>query len=204
MCQDRRNFAALLLLLLALSACGDREPDPRTIPGALAAALAAADAYDGPALYKLVDQRARRSFCAVVFDRRGARDLVVAHYPENLRAAALTSLGDGAVAVDAADLFSRRCDATCFRWYSSALGAPTSVKNDPAGERGDVVVRTTAGTTVRMHRGSDGWWGVRRDGENESLAAEALDAGRDRAEIEAAAAVYDRRRALATPLGLPP
>jgi hypothetical protein len=204
MCQDRRILAFLFLAVGVVPACADREPDPRTIPGALAAALAAADGYDGPALYKLVDQRARRSLCAIVFDRRGARDVVVAHYPDGVSDATLESLGTGATAADAADLFSRRCDAACFRWYETTLGAPASFSDDPAGEHDDVLVRTVGGATLRMHRGSDGWWGVRRAGENEALAAEALDAGRDRAEIEEAARVYDRRRALATPLGLPP
>jgi hypothetical protein len=202
MCQERRGTAvvalAVLLLAAVAAACGDREPDPRTVPGALAAALAAADAHDGRALYKLVDQRARRSICAVLFDRHAARDLVRAHYPDEARGPTLADLGDAAEATDAADLFARRCDAACFRWYATALAAPEDVAAHGAG---DVVVRTARGTTLHMHRGSDGWWGVTRDGENERLAEEALDAGRDRAEIEEAARVYDRRRDLATPLG---
>src|SRR5262245_7082240 len=90
MCQDRleTSFALVtcIVSLVACGACGGGEPDPRTIPGAIEAALAATDAYDGHALYKLVDQRARRSMCAVIFDRHAARELVTAHYPEETRA----------------------------------------------------------------------------------------------------------------------
>jgi len=196
MCQDR--LGTLLACFTLLSACGGGEPDPRTIPGAIESALAATDAYDGHALYKLVDQRARRSMCAVIFDRHAARDLVVAHYPEEARADVLASLGDAPQASDAADLFAHRCDAACFRWFATNLAAPAEVRETG---HDDVVVRTTRGGELHLHRGSDGWWGVTRDGENERLAEEALDAGRDRAEIEEAARVYDRRRDLASPLG---
>ena len=176
--------------VVAVIAAGCWDADPRSVRGALDLASRAVEAGDAHQLFKVVDERARHAMISIVQDRRAAAALVREAYPPAEQAAALRALGDAAEVADAAGLFARRCTAPCMAQIRSQLGAP--VEQTPDGD--EVVVRTSRGGTLRMHAGSDTWWGLVWN-------TEALSRERDRAaqqlrQIESNAEVYRRRRAL--------
>jgi DivIVA domain-containing protein len=108
------NFRAAVVILWLGSLVAGCTPDPRSVEGALAAAVQAIGATDGRKLYRLIDERARHAMISIVRDRQRAAELVRKHYPEPARSQTLAELGDAALATDAADLFTRRCDASMF------------------------------------------------------------------------------------------
>lgn len=185
------RFAAIAwTAALALSGCYDA--DPRSIEGALDAAARSLEARDARALFHVVDQRARHALASIVKDRRKATRLVAESYPAEDRPAALAALGDAALASDAADLFARRCTDACLDGLARRIGAPVGEK-----ERGEeMVVETARGETLRLYRGSDGWWGV--VWRTEALVAERDRAAQELRQIRENADVYRRRRALET------
>jgi len=166
------------------------EPDPRDVRGALDAAARAIEADDGRALFHLIDQRSRNALHSIAKSRRAAAALIEADYPAPERPQALARLGDAARAQDAAGLFAARCGPACRQDFASRLGAPESRSVD-----GDeLVVTTVTGQQLRLHRGSDGWYGlVWRTAE---LDRERSRAAQELTQIEANAAVYRRRRSL--------
>ncbi|MGD8860024.1 MAG: hypothetical protein PVI30_08420 [Myxococcales bacterium] len=169
-------------------ACFD--PDPRDPRGALDLAARAIEAGDGRQLFKVIDERARHAMISIVKDRREAATLIRADYPEPERPAALSALGDAAEARDAADLFVRRCPASCMAALARRLGAPASERRDGR----SLQITTAAGEQLELHLGSDTWWGLAW--KTDALSAERDRAARELAQIRDNAEIYRRRRAL--------
>lgn len=137
-----------------------------------------------------MDQRSRHALAAIQAARSEARRLVLADYPAAEQAAALASLGDGALASDAADLFVRRCPARCQAELGRGLAAPVAER--AVGD--ELEVETAAGTKLRLHKGNDTWYGlVFRTAE---LAEERDRAARELDQIRQNADIYRKRRAL--------
>lgn len=180
----------LALAVLAVLANGCGEPDPRSVDGALEAASHALEARNATRLFRLVDQRARHALASIVKDRRETARLVRESYPEAEKVAALAALGDAAEATDAAGLFAARCDAPCMAALAARIGAPV----EQTAEGDELVVRTARGESLRLHHGSDGWWGL--VWRTESLADERDRAAQDLRRIRENAEIYRRRRAL--------
>ena len=175
-------------VLLVASAC--HAPDPRSVEGALDAAARAIEANDAERLFRVVDERGRHALASIVADRRRAATVVRDTYPGDEAQAVLRSLGDGAEAEDAAALFAGRCMEACMGELAARIGAPTRRE-----ERGDeVIVHTSRDTTLRMHLGTDGWWGI--VWRTEQLARERDRAAQELRQIRNNADIYRRRRAL--------
>lgn len=188
---SRITFPRLLpcALLVFGVACGG-DADPRTVEGAVSFAAAAVERSDATSLFRVIDQRARHAMASIVADRNRAAAIVARDYPAEARPEALASLGDAVGAADAPALFARRCGEPCFAELRGVLGAPRELART-----GDEVVATTArGTEIRLHLGSDGWYGlVWRTPE---LDRERTQASRDVEVVERNAEVYRRRREL--------
>jgi len=179
------------LVAVAISCVlGCHDPDPRSVEGALDAAARALEARDGRALFRVVDQRARHALASIVKDRREAARVVRDTHPEPERARALAALGDAAEAADAPALFAARCDEPCMAALAAKIGAPT----ERTTEGDELVVRTSRGETLRLHHGSDGWWGI--VWRTEALGAERDRAAQDLRQIRENAEIYRRRRVL--------
>jgi hypothetical protein len=170
-------------------------PDPHTVRGALAAAARACEANDARALFAVLDRRGRDALFSIAHRRSVAAALIRADYPEAEREAALATLGDGALAKDAADLFARRCPSACMADLAGRLGAPLS-----QAQRGDELeVKTASGGVLRMYRADDGLWGV--VWRTEGLSDERNRASRELVQIQENAEVYRRRRVLESGAG---
>lgn len=182
-------FATGMIFATPLWGCHD--PDPRTVVGALDAAVRAVEAGDARRLFRLIDRRARAAMASIVADRREAAGLIASDYPAADRAAALASLGGVEQAVDAAGLFALRCTEACLRDFGSKLGAP--VREIPQGPS-ELQVHTAPGAVLQLHRGRDGWWGLVWN--TEALSHERDTAARELLQVKANAEVYRRRRAL--------
>jgi hypothetical protein len=180
----------LLLLVWLFAGCGERSEDPRTVHGALAKAARALEAEDSATLFRLIDQRARHALSGIVDARGQARALIEADYPASERAQALTALGDGAEVATAAELFQKRCAASCMQALAREVGVPVS--EERKGQ--DVVVKTARGTILHMHAGKDTWYGLHFH--TEALMAEAKQAAQELTQIRDNAAVYRKRREL--------
>ncbi len=190
--QYSRNALPSSTLLLfvggcLLVGCGERSEDPRTVHGALAKAARALEAEDSTALFRLIDQRARHALSGIVEARREARALIEADYPASERTQALAALGDGAEVSTAEALFQKRCGAKCMQALAREVGVPVS--EERKGQ--DVVVKTSRGTTLHMHAGSDTWYGLHFH--TEALIAEAKEASQALTQIRDNAAVYRKR-----------
>ena len=183
-----RLRATSLLCLAALGGCGD--PDPRNIRGAIEAAMADIAADEGEQLYLHIDERARHALGGIVVARHKAKKVIESSYPPSERAAALSALGDGAIARNAAALFAMRCPRACMKEMERNLGAPAEQKF----EGNDVIVRTVRGTTTELHLGSDTWYGV--VWHTAELMAERDRAARELTQIEENAALYRKQRGL--------
>jgi hypothetical protein len=182
------RFAWPIFVLTVIASCWDA--DPRSVRGALDLASRAIEARDGRQLFRVIDERSRHALISIVQDRRAAAQLVREAYPRAEREAALRALGDAADATDAAELFARRCGAPCMAQIRQQLGAPVEQR-----EQGqELIVQTAQGGTLRMHRGSDSWWGLvwRTD----ELSRERDHAAQELRQIRDNAEVYRRRRAL--------
>jgi hypothetical protein len=187
------SFFPNLLAALALassSGCADEPPDPRTVRGAIAAAAQSIETRDAGRLFRVIDQRARHAMASIVRDRRDAKALIEADYPAGEQQAALAALGDAALVEDAAALFALRCPEVCMRGLGEQLAAPQG--EVPA--RPDVTVTTARGTTLYMHAGTDGRFGL--VWHTQALSEERDRASRELLQIRDNAAVYKRRRAL--------
>ncbi len=179
----------LILLVLAVVACGGGT-DPRSVEGALGRAADALAQRDARELFRVIDQRARHALAAISESRRAAAALIQESYPAAARASAISELGDGAQAKDAADLFRMRCDAACLDGLSQQVGAPVETQTQGA----DVTVKTSRGSELRLHRGSDTWYGIVWN-------TDALSRERDRAtaeldQVKANATVYRQQNEL--------
>jgi len=185
--------ASSLLCIAATVACG--EPDPRSIRGAIEAAMADIEDGDGEALYRHLDERARHALGGIIVARHKAKEVIERDYPPADRSAALAALGDGALAGNAASLFARRCPRACMHEIERQLGAPSEEKK--VGQ--DVVVRTAQGATVTLHLGGDTWYGF--VWHTEELMAERDRASRELVQIEENASLYRRQRSLQRGVG---
>lgn len=157
--------------------------------GAIAEMARHVENEDAEKMFRLIDPRSRHAMASIVADRRRARELVTASYPEPEKRAALASLGDAAEARDAAGLFARRCPAACLREIGARLGAPTATR-----KVGDETIVTTTRGELRLRGGGADWYGLVWN--TEALFDERERANRDLAMITENAATYDRRRAL--------
>jgi hypothetical protein len=147
----------LVCPLLAVSACSCSDQAQRqSIRGALAVSAEALESNDAARFFNVLDERSRFALSATVKERSEARDLIVRDYPEGERAQALAALGDAGQVQTPAELFARRCDAACLRGFRDLVGAPAAEKT----EGDEVVVTTTRGTTLHMHTGTDGTYGI--------------------------------------------
>jgi hypothetical protein len=124
--------------------------------------------------------------------RRTAREVIEADYPESEKARALEALGEAAQVETGAQLFARRCDPACLSDFADRVGAPASqvVRGD------EVEVTTIRGRTLRMHAGSDGEYGIVWS--TAATDAERSQSARELVRIKENAAIYRKRRALAT------
>lgn len=95
---------------------------------------------------------------------------------------------------DAADLFSMRCPSACRAQLGASLGAP--IEKFVAGH--EVLWRTTRGQ-VRLHRCENAEWGLVWN--TQALHQERGRAARELVQIGRNAAIYRRRRQLASALG---
>jgi hypothetical protein len=191
----RRPCTAFICGVITLTALVGCSPDLRTIRGTLDGAARAVECDDGDALFRVLDGRARLALESISRDRRAAAQLIRADYPATDRAARLRELGDAARAADAADLFSVRCPHACRGKLGASLGAPLAQT-----QRGDEVeVRTARNGRLCLHRGSDGEWGLCWN--VAALIAERARAAQELRQISGNAAVYRKRRELATALG---
>lgn len=182
------TFTLTVIAACLCASCYDA--DPRSIRGAIDAAARAIEADDGTALFRVIDQRSRHAMDAIVAQRREAAQLIRAHYPPEEQARALSALGDAATVESAAQLFAERCDRSCRRAIGQKLGAPASQTRDGV----EVVVTTTQGQTLRLHRGTDTWYGL--VWETEALDRERSRVAQELSQIRENADVYRRRRAL--------
>jgi hypothetical protein len=160
------------------------------VRGALAAAAQALEAQDAQKLFRVIDQRGRHALASVAAARAEARRLIVTDYPENERANALAALGDAATVDSAAGLFARRCGASCMSSLAAEIGVPVS--ETPQGD--EVEVRTARGSTLHMHAGSDGWYGLVWN--TPALIEERAQAARELETIRDNAQLFRKRRAL--------
>ena len=186
----QKTTALALLALLYTGGCGESAPDPRTVRGAIAAATLALEQRDSARLFRCIDQRARHAMASIVTDRKAAQALITAQYPQAERDAALQALGDAAQVATPAELFAKRCGAACMNALAAELGAPAS--EQPDGE--EVVVTTVRGTTLHMHPGKDGYYGLVWN--TRELSEERDRASRELGQITENASVYERRRTL--------
>lgn len=172
---------------VASAAC-DTRPDPNEVSGALAYAARAIENQDSRELYRVIDERARHALHSIVHDRQAAAALIREAYPPSERDRALAELGDAVDVEDAAGLFAARCDADCRAEVGAQLGGVERMEED-----GDeLVVHTTRGATVRLHRREEGhWWGI--VWRTAALDRERARANQDLNRVEQNVATYRRR-----------
>jgi hypothetical protein len=186
----RTTFIVAVITLLGGVGLGGCQPDAHTVRGALAIAARAAEAGDARALYQAIDRRSTDALGSIAMDRERAATLIRADYPQEAAPAALRALGDALDAKDGAELFARRCPASCVAAIGAQLGAP--VAETPRGD--EIEVRTARGATLRLHRGENGTFGIVWN--TQSLFDERRRAARELIQIRDNAAVYRKRRAL--------
>ena len=182
--------ASSLLLFAVTIGCG--QPDPRSVRGAIEAALADIAANDPEALYLHIDERARHALGGIIVARHKARDLIDRDYPQSERTAALEALGDAVAAKNAAALFAMRCSKACMKQIEADLAAP--VQQEELGD--EIIVHTSRGTRVRLHLGGDTWYGL--VWHTQELMAERDHASRELQQVEQNAALYRKQRSLQT------
>jgi hypothetical protein len=145
------------------------------------------EAREPKQLFRVIDERARHAMDSIVADGQRARTAIEADYPPQERSAALASLGHAARCQSAAELFAMRCGARCMDELAAQIGAP--VEQQPQGD--EVLVKTSRGGRLRMHLGSDTWWGLVWN--TEALIRERDRAAEVRRQIQANAARYRAR-----------
>jgi hypothetical protein len=170
--------------------CGLGTPDPRNLRGALAGAAQALEAQDAKKLFHFIDQRARHALSSIAHSHDGMCKLIAADYPENERPSALARLGDCTAAGSAEALFVARCGSACMQALAAQVGAPVS--EQPQGD--EVEVRTSKGTLLHMHAGTDHWYGI--VWKTPELIEERMQASRELQAVTENAAVYRKRREL--------
>jgi hypothetical protein len=178
---------------MAWGVAGCGASDPHSVRGALAAAASAAEADDGKALFRVLDQRSRDALASIVKDRGRAARLVRADYPKEAQAVSMSALGDGAEVKDPAELFAKRCPTTCIGELTAKIGAPVS----QIARGAELEVHTAQGGSLRLYRGQDGAWGL--VWKTAELADERTRAARELVQIRVNAEVYRRRKALESP-----
>ena len=179
-------FVCPLLIILG---CTDSS-DSRRIRSALAESADALESLDPLRAFEVLDERSRFALAAIVKARIEARGLIEADYPIGERSSALAALGEAAQVSTPAELFHRRCPGTCLRQMAELVGAPSS----EVARGGEVVVTTVRGTTLHMHAGQDGRYGIVWN--TKPLSDERAQAARELTQIRENAAVYRRRREL--------
>lgn len=188
----RSACTSFALAVISATALGCHGSDPRTVRGALAAAARALETGDARAFFPIIDQRTRSAMASIVKSRQRAAALIASDYPEPERSAALAALGDAASAQDAADLFTRRCPASCLAQFEAALGAP--LEDEPPAGTDEIEVHTLRGGRLVLHRGQDRWWGIVWN--LQPMHDERTRAARELVQIQHNAEVYRKRRAL--------
>jgi hypothetical protein len=182
-------FLVCPLLAVSVCSCSD-QAQRQSIRGALAVSAEALESNDAARFFNVLDERSRFALSATVTERLEARDLIVRDYPEAEKARALAALGDAGDVQNAAELFKRRCDAACLRGFRELVGAPAEER--VVGD--EVVVTTTRGTTLHMHTGSDGTYGIVWN--TQPLSEERARAARELKQIRENAGIYRQRREL--------
>ena len=178
-------FVCPLLIILGCTDSSDSR-----IRASLAASADALEARDAVRAFEILDERARFAMAATVKARAAAKALIEADYPAAERARALLALGDAGQVATPQDLFRRRCEARCLHQLAELVGAPVS--HVPDGD--EVVVTTVRGTTLHMHAGHDGRYGIVWN--TQALSDERAQASRELVQIRENAGVYRRRREL--------
>lgn len=186
----RRTRTTFIVAVIGGVGLGCFGTDLRSVRGALDAAARAVEANDARALFRVVDRRSGDALGSIVKDRARAARLIRADYPKPEQAAALRVLGDGLDTGDAAQLFAKRCAAACLGDLGAKLGAP--VKEIQRGD--ELEVQTSRGGSLRLHRASDGWWGIVWN--RQPLYEERARAARELVQIRTNAEIYRRRRTL--------
>lgn len=190
---SHKQYSVFFLIcpLFAYAACSCTGQQS-TVRGALANAAEALEGRDAVRFFATLDQRTRFAMISTVNTRREARRLIEADYPESEKAQALEALGEAAQVETGAELFARRCDLSCLNTFADSVGAPASevVRGD------EVEVTTVRGHTLRMHAGTDGEYGIVWS--TQATSAERAQAARELVRIRENAAVYRRRKALAS------
>lgn len=190
---SHKQYSVFFLIcpLFAYAACSCTGQQS-TVRGALANAAEALEGRDAVRFFATLDQRTRFAMISTVNTRREARRLIEADYPESEKARALEALGEAAQVETGAELFARRCDLSCLNNFADSVGAPASevVRGD------EVEVTTVRGHTLRMHAGTDGEYGIVWS--TQATSAERAQAARELVRIRENAAVYRRRKALAS------
>lgn len=191
MSHEEYSVFFLVCPLLAVSACSCSDQAQRqSIRGALAVSAEALESNDAARFFNVLDERSRFALAATVKERSEAKELIGRDYPEGEKAQALAALGDAGEVQTPAELFARRCDAACLRGFRELIGAPATQRAD-----GDeVVVTTTRGTTLHMHAGTDGTYGL--VWKPRELSEERARAARELKQIRENSAVYRKKREL--------
>jgi hypothetical protein len=179
-------FVCPLLIILGCSGAWNC----RSVRGCLGVSADALEAQDPVRVFEVLDERSRFALAAIVNARQAARALITADYPAAERPRALAALGDAGEVSTSPALFHRRCDASCMRRLAELVGVPVS--EIPDGD--EVVVATARGTTLHMHAGKDGRYGIVWN--VRELADERAQASRELSQIRENARVYRRRREL--------
>lgn len=169
----------------------DTRPDPNEVAGALAFAARAIEDQDSRQLYRVIDERARHALHSIVHDRNAAAALIRESYPASERDRALAELGDAIEVEDAEGLFAARCGPEC----RSAIGGRIGGVERTEEEGQELVVHTTRGETLRLHRrGESHWWGI--VWQTQALDRERARANQDLHRVEQNVETYRRRRQL--------
>lgn len=165
-------------------------PSDQTPEGAYLRIAQAVAKDDPKALFAYLEDEAQWAAFTIRDMRRGARDRVLASYPEGQRAEVLAQHAKVAAAEDGSEafaiLFAQRGWARRLR---KDLSGVARVETD--GERASVV--TVQGTRWPFRRRKNGIWGLTVF--SAELLAESEKATRDRDVVNAAADDYDRARA---------
>ncbi len=185
------EYSSLLIAAASLvftAACFT--PDPQTVEGALAYAARAAEQRDTVRLFRILDQETRHALDATLKQRHEAARIIRETYPADEAEPALRELGDAVTAKSTEELFSKRCNSECIDWFSRNIAAPATQSTKGA----VTTVRTIRDTTLTLHHGSDGWYGI--VWRAEEMATERDRAARDLAQVQENARVYSARKRL--------
>lgn len=170
-----------------LAGCAPNLTEPEGALGQLAAGCASKDAK---AIFPALDERARHSLDAIAHARRGARAVIEASYPNDVRAEAVAQLGDAATAESGAALFATRCSGSCLTQLCQGVGALKTSRSEGQLHH----LETVRGGRLTLYRAKDQRYGV--VWRSEELMRERRRAFAELSSIENNAKVYEAQEAL--------